>query len=220
LKIPFILSICLLSCGGEIRSPTIQPKAPASSMHLLPSLPKVNSNTSPPDISFDKDSIGLSREEQRTIFLLSKSLRLHDHIIVIGSVSPLGNLTHNRKMTIDRINAVSYSLVNSGLPRNSIDTEIWEEPVIIYGSVWCPPCNEAKTFFKQHSVSFIEKDVASSEVLHDEMNVIMDMSGTEHGLIPVIVAGRTVFRGFYDRDVMTAILSDEDRYRKIQLEVP
>jgi glutaredoxin len=220
MKLPLILSACLIACNGEMRSPALAlPHAPASSMHLLPPLPRVNSSASLPAISFGEDSISLSTEEQRTVFLLSKSLKLHNHITVIGSVSPLGNLPHNRKMTVARINAVSYALVEDGLPPNSLETEIWEEPVIIYGSVWCPPCNEAKIFFRTHSISFLEKDVSSSEVLHDEMNVIMDMSGTEHGLIPIIVAGRTVFRGFYDRDVLAAILSDEAQYRKVRLEI-
>ena len=71
--------------------------------------------------------------------------------------------------------------------------------VIIYTTTYCPWCKKTKEFFKEHKVSFIERNVEESEKFAREM---IERSGQQG--VPVIEIGKEIVVGF-----------DEQRLRRV-----
>lgn len=63
--------------------------------------------------------------------------------------------------------------------------------VTMYSTPWCGWCRLAKDYFKQHSVAYTEKDVASDKVALEEMLAKSQQLG-----VPVIDIDGTIVVGF------------------------
>jgi glutaredoxin 3 len=63
--------------------------------------------------------------------------------------------------------------------------------VIIYTTTSCPYCKMAKAFFKEHNVSFTERDVTSDPAAQQEM-----IQKSDQLAVPVIDVGGSIVVGF------------------------
>lgn len=72
--------------------------------------------------------------------------------------------------------------------------------VTIYTTPTCPYCHLAKEFFKEHSVDFTEKDVASDEQAREEMVKKSGFFG-----VPVIEIDNELIVGF-DKEKISKLL--------------
>ncbi|MBI2113215.1 MAG: NrdH-redoxin [Candidatus Wildermuthbacteria bacterium] len=72
--------------------------------------------------------------------------------------------------------------------------------VIIYTTPSCVYCKAAKTFFQEHNVSFVEKDVAADEKARDDMVRKSGMMA-----VPVIDVNGEVVIGF-DKPKLSQLL--------------
>ena len=66
-----------------------------------------------------------------------------------------------------------------------------DKTVTIYSTPVCHFCHMAKDFFKENSITYVERDVASDQAARAEM---IDLSG-QMG-VPVIVIGDDLIIGF------------------------
>lgn len=71
---------------------------------------------------------------------------------------------------------------------------------IIYTTPTCVYCKIAKAFFKEHSIAYEEKDVASDEKAREEM-----ISKTEQMGVPVIDIDGQIVIGF-DKEELSRLL--------------
>ena len=62
--------------------------------------------------------------------------------------------------------------------------------VVIYTNVGCSACKQAKEFFKQHQVSYVEKNIADDPAARDEL------IGLGFRAVPVIRVGGETMLGF------------------------
>jgi len=82
-----------------------------------------------------------------------------------------------------------------------IEREIKMSQVIIYTQPSCPPCEFAKLYFKNHDISFIEKNIARDQKAKKEMMNKYDAFST-----PVIVINDEAIIGF-QQEKIEALLS-------------
>lgn len=78
-----------------------------------------------------------------------------------------------------------------------------EKHVVIYSTPTCHFCHQAKDFFKEHNIQFIEHDVSADADKRKEMVQKSDQMG-----VPVIVVGDETVIGF-DQGKLAEILGIE-----------
>ena len=66
-----------------------------------------------------------------------------------------------------------------------------QKKVVIYSTPTCVYCKMAKEFFREHNVSYVEKDVSADEQEREEMIRKSGQLG-----VPVIEIGATIVVGF------------------------
>jgi len=80
--------------------------------------------------------------------------------------------------------------------------------VIIYGASWCGACKQAKRFFRDKGVAFIEKDIEKEPGARSEMLAKARAQGVSTQGIPVIDVRGTLMGGF-DANAVERLLASK-----------
>ncbi len=80
--------------------------------------------------------------------------------------------------------------------------------IIIYGASWCGACKQAKRFFRDKGVAFVEKDIEKEPGARTEMQQKARAQGVSTSGIPVLDVKGTMMGGF-DPNAVERILASK-----------
>jgi glutaredoxin len=84
-----------------------------------------------------------------------------------------------------------------------------ETQIIMFGTKWCQYCAKAREYFSQNNISFIDRDVESSQ---DSMNLFNQLQGQSY---PLVLSRGVKIAGF-DKSVYDELLKPNESLIEIE----
>jgi glutaredoxin len=69
-------------------------------------------------------------------------------------------------------------------------------PVVLYGATWCGACRQARSYFEEHGIAFVDRDIEREPGARSEMLRKAQAAGVNATGIPVIDFRGTILAGF------------------------
>lgn len=86
----------------------------------------------------------------------------------------------------------------------SFQCELPEPPapdVTLYGASWCGYCQQAKRFFQDHDVEFLDRDLDEPGVVNEAADRVQELTGRRQVTTPTIIVGEHVVFGWGESEV-------------------
>ena len=74
--------------------------------------------------------------------------------------------------------------------------------VVVYGTSWCPACNQARAWFAQRGLPFADRDIEKDPRAEAELKAKLARAGMPFGGVPVLEVKGQLLLGFDQRRVL------------------